>query len=220
MNPQEPNNLPLSVDIKPAETRDRIVPVICGLVFLSVGLFCSWFLLIQPLSICSRSKQWPLVDATVEESRVASHLSHSSASHSSSTSYSSVISYRYTYNGTLYRSSRFYPINFSSSDYNSASKLVSQYPIGIDMKVRVNPEDPTYALGSSSFPGGLFALVLLVFGLSLFVFGGSYVIWRSCTAKYILNIKASKGNIIRFFDTEEAARAALEKAKTKITYQF
>jgi hypothetical protein len=129
------------------------------------------------LVVTARQMQrWPMVIGTIAESKVREiapweqHSSGSDYSDIKQTLYEPVIAYDYVVDGHEYRGRRISVAKFSASMQTYAESRIAEYPVGRQVSVYVNPEDPKDAIVErTSAP--IYAGALVVLGAALAIGG-------------------------------------------------
>ena len=145
-------------------------------IFLVVGIGVS-ILGVQTTQKSIASDNWPQTQGTIITSDIETHKTHTK--HGYSYTYGPEIVYTYSVNGQSYTANKVSYSTGSSSDVSYAQKIVNTYPVGTQIPVFYNPENPTEAVlepGSNTmtyFPI-IFGIVFIAVGI-----GGIIYIIRS-----------------------------------------
>ena len=127
-------------------------------VFLLAGAGFFYGLFLRPAAQLIDARQWLKTPCVVLSSRVLSHSDGDGTTHSID------ILYRYQVAGTTHRSNRYDFTPASSSGRRRKQTVVDRYPQGTRTFCYVDPDDPTEAVLSRSFPlSMLYGLLPLVF---------------------------------------------------------
>jgi hypothetical protein len=139
-------------------------------IFFVVGAAMSYGLFVRPIGNIVVARRWVETPCTIVSSQVQSH--HGDGG----TTYSVDLLYRYTVNGTEYKSSRYHFMGGSSGGYRGKAAIVARFSPGSRAVCYVNPRDPNDAVLERGFTSDLwFGLIPLVFAL---VGGGGLVYSR------------------------------------------
>ena len=154
-------------ETKPQSGRTGVI--LFGLIFSIAGLAMLKPITIDPLTKTHDAKRWLSTPAIVISSKVKSHSSDNG------TTYSVYIAYRYTVDGESYVGDRYTFVGGSSSGYDSKAAIVSQYPVGREFNVFVNPDDPSASVirrdASLSLLFCLFPFPFILVGLIILITG-------------------------------------------------
>jgi hypothetical protein len=171
-----------------------VTGLIVGPIFAAVGFFVAFYFGKPILDNAARSKEWPTVVGVVERSEVVTRRDKDG------TMYSADVAYKYEVDQREYRSSNVsFGGGFSSSSSGWANKLVNRYPVGKEIDVHYDPEEP----GNSVLEPGtnwtsyivygigllFLAIGVLVAGTSLFYVGFATLITGGALAGVIGNRK-------------------------------
>ncbi|MCA8985998.1 MAG: DUF3592 domain-containing protein [Planctomycetaceae bacterium] len=141
-----------------------------GLLFACVGGGLLYFWAIPEIRQAKASVAWPHVTGEVKSSEV---ISKRDSEHG--TSYQAEILYSYSIEGEEFENNRVaYGANWSSNKPSGARKTVKQFPVGKEVEVYYNPDDPydsTLTTGTSWFTyfPAMFAGIFLLVGLAIFI---------------------------------------------------
>ena len=136
---------------------------IVGVIFLVIGLifvFVGYYV----VKGAKKVEKWPATKGVVVDSKVVSHLD----SESNQTMFAPAITYRFKVEGKEYTSSDYGFMNMSYNNPRKAEDIVKKYPVGKEITVYYNPENPYKAVlvKNSSFfiyipqiLGGLFTVI-------------------------------------------------------------
>ena len=118
-----------------------------GLLFLAIGVgaIVGGMYLVK---VAGASKSWPSAPGVITESIVENASSRSS----DEVSYIAKISYRYTVNDVEHWSSGVSFADLQSSSPGFVQKTVDRYPVGKEVVVFYNPEEPDKAVLESGVP--------------------------------------------------------------------
>ncbi len=141
--------------------------LIVAAAFLGIGYLVAFVFGKPILDDAWASSEWPSVAGTIKESEVRQERHEGKLHHSAG------IHYEYQIDGqTLGGDTVWFGGNFSSTDSGSARKTVNRYPVGEQVDVYYNPEDPT----NSVLEPGAHLSSYAVFGIGLaFLFVGVVV---------------------------------------------
>ncbi len=162
----------LSGEQRKERKKAKLLYLLIGGIFLSIGIATLWFLFFVPLRQHSASRHWVKVPATVI-------LSERLRSHSGSKGrnvYRTVILYEYQYNGRTHRSDRYALTQVENSSKSSTAEM-RRPPAGTRISCYVNPDDPAQALVDRTLPPffylthGCFPLSFLGLGLLAVIAG-------------------------------------------------
>lgn len=144
-----------------------IAGLIFGPLFLVVGYVVAFMFGKPILDNARASRDWPQVTGTITKSEV--HRSRKKGS----TMYSAEVVYDYTVEGKkLEGDTVWFGGNYRTSSDRGARDVVSRYPVGKQVPVFYNPQDPTLAVLES----GAFLTSYVVFGIGLaFMIAGGLV---------------------------------------------
>lgn len=136
------------------------------LMFLLAGAFMSYFFLIRPTFRILSARSWTQIPCTILSSEVKTH------DNSEGDTYSVAITYRYTFGGNEYQSSRYDFFGGSSSGYGAKQAIVSRHPPGSVRSCFVDPDNPPQAVLERGFTAVMwFGLIpvsfMLVGGIGL-----------------------------------------------------
>lgn len=138
-----------------------------GLAFAAIGGVVFFFMFVLPMMNVQGAKTWIPVDATITHSEVEVHSS------SDSTTYSIDIKYEYEYEGQTYTGDRYHFMTGSSSGRQSKQDVVDDHPVGENVKIYIDPNDPSNSVinreMTSDFWYGLIPLAFVLVGLGLAV---------------------------------------------------
>lgn len=113
----------------------QVIPLVAGIFFLSFGLYEAW--------IAYGSSKWKAVPGSITESR----LMEKKRGKRSRTYHEPHIAYVYSSNGEQFSSNRIiigeaaYD-TLDESSHSRSSRWLTQFPLGKEVTVYVNPEDP------------------------------------------------------------------------------
>ncbi len=113
-----------------------LVPVLA----VTAGLFLTYWYMVKPRMERSEAEGWQETSAEVVNSRVVE--AHSSRSFD----YEPLVTYRYTYDGKEYESSRLAFASLMQPERSGARKIVDGYPKGKKITCYVDPEEPDQAV--------------------------------------------------------------------------
>lgn len=175
--------------------------VFAGFLLVALGLAVLW-LGSKSLLRGYQSKQWPATTAVVTKSEyevVKRKESRSTTTGGKSTStsvdvdsYYTVFSYRYRVGATPYSHDR---VSFSNEGLAVSKQAVTgflkQYPLGAEIMVHVNPDDPTDAVIE---PGARFKGLGVTIGVAAFIaFPGLVIIYFSLRTIRKIRFEISSG---------------------------
>jgi hypothetical protein len=123
--------------------------IIFCVLFSCFGSVFVYVFSLQPLMVWISASSWQETPCAITSSTV-------DTSRGKSTTYRVNIHYKYSFNGRAYESGRYDGINFSSSGYDGKREIVDQYPAGLKTVCYVDPQHPTEAVLSRSFPTALY----------------------------------------------------------------
>lgn len=138
-----------------------------------VGAALTIFLGIPMMKNAFESRGWPTADGVITVSQFTSNTDRDSGS----TTYGASIAYDYTVNGASYTGSNVHFGQYSTSDPSYGRSIVNRYPLGKQVMVYYDPDNPSESVlepgaGWSSFMvagiGILFALVGFIGGFFQF----------------------------------------------------
>ena len=146
-----------------ARPRSRSLPILFGIVFLSIGVPLLAFLCIGPLLQSLSASRWNEVPCTVIWSRVREYDSDDGYT------YSPEVFYEYSYDDEVHRSNQYSFDTTSSSGRGGKQRVIDQYPSGAEAKCYVDPNKPWRAVINRRTPmalvfitgiiGGVFSLI-------------------------------------------------------------
>jgi hypothetical protein len=146
-----------ALSANPTQSGAGCLVLFFGLFAVAGGLMTGVFF-VRPALQTLQARDWPEVPCTVVSSNVGS------SSSDDGTTYSVAVLYTYEIAGRTYHSNRFQFLGGSSSGYEHKAKIVARYPPGSQTTCRVDPEDPTRAVISTTFGRDyLFGLIPLLF---------------------------------------------------------
>lgn len=150
-------------------TLGSTIVLVIGTVFLIAGYCVLTFWGKPTLKNAKESVNWPTVPGVVTESKVESH------SGDDGTTYSADVTYKYTVDETEISSERiWFGDNYSSSNRKQFAKIVSEYPVGIEVTVFYKHDDPFIAVLK---PGAVFSSYIgFGLGWGLLVVGGGLLL--------------------------------------------
>ncbi len=139
----------------------------CGGLFALIGLMILGFG-IREYFKAQASTGWPSVEGVVLRSEM--DVDHSSSSSGgSSTTYGADVAYEYQQGGTRRTGDRVEFGEISTGDSSDAQQVLDRYPVGREVTVYYNPEDPADSVLEPGVSGSTFFLPL--FGCLFFVVG-------------------------------------------------
>jgi hypothetical protein len=151
-------------------TRSPIISILFfGLFFVVGAIVLMWG--ISSSQSAFKSQGWPSVSGWVTDARISS-----STSSKGSTTFSAKITYTYTLNGQVYKSSRVSFGDVSTSNSGDAQRIVSRYSTGTTVSVYYNPVDPSQTVLETGFSVGL--LLPLGIGTLFTLVGGLLLIFN------------------------------------------
>jgi hypothetical protein len=196
----------MTIQIHPASFRDRIPPFLIGFILLVCsGLYtlCFGWMGLTAFIEWKCLRDWLEVPAVVEKSE---------AIEKPSGKYEFAIQYHYNVANRDFHSHRYEMFSSVSTKSDNALSLASQYPVGRNITVHVDPADPNHAFVTAK-PFAWWSIPPIALGL-LFIYQGALMMWRSITAHCIVkrgvSTGSSNGISFYFFDSVEAARKAIE----------
>ena len=144
-----------------------------GLIFLILGMFAAGVVLMAwggyEIKGSRESGSWPSIQGTISSSSVSKRTTRDSDRRTRTTYYPKV-GYRYRVDGRNYISSR---IAFGTGDSGGsakwARKIVNKYPVGKNVTVYYNPQDPQYGVLESGFTWR--SIMILLAGIAFFAAG-------------------------------------------------
>jgi len=120
---------PKLIFVKTASTEGKPKWIIAFLLLIGLGL-----LSLAGYNIYKNlTTPWHLVTGYVESSEVVKHTT------SDGVTWSPLVLYNYTYLGKHFEGT--YRLGYSSSDYGESQRVVSRYPPGTKIQVKVNPSN-------------------------------------------------------------------------------
>lgn len=140
----------------------RNISLLVGLPFLFIALIFI-VLWLRSRAKVSAARQWPSVSGKVLFGTVEQRRSRSGQSGMSTSYYPSVV-YEYMVNGQRYQNNR---VTLGSEvgrgSYTAVERKVASYPVGSQVEVYYNPDNPLDAALEKSAPAGnLFLIIALV----------------------------------------------------------
>lgn len=133
--------------------------MVFSLVFAVVGILLTIFWGIPTARNAVESKNWPTTDGRITISDVSKNY-NSDKSH---IIYRAKVAYNYYVNGSLYTGSTVAFGDYDSSDPGHASGVVSRYPVGKNVAVYYNPNNPeTSVLESGASWNGFVGLMVSI----------------------------------------------------------
>jgi hypothetical protein len=98
------------------------------------------------------TKSWPITNGTVTSSEVGGVMK-----------YYPFVSYTYSIDSTVYTSDRISNMNFNTKNISVVEEFLKKYPLGSEIKVYYNSEDPSKALLEPGITNG--NILLIAFGI-------------------------------------------------------
>lgn len=121
--------------------------------FIAVGAGVMYALVLRPIYLTNQARHWPVVPASVLESRIIESDSDDG------TSYSPFVLYSYTFESSEYQSNRYTFFEHSQgSSYQRASQIVEALAPGSQLLCRVNPQNPYQSVIDTSIPDALWLI--------------------------------------------------------------
>lgn len=147
----------------------RIVMIVSGAVFVAAGIAVSSRSL-SPLQEWRASASWVETQAVVTVSAVREN------SDSDGTTYYPYIAYSYQFNGKTYEGDKYEFFKVSSSGYKGKAEIVRSYPVGEEIRVYIDPENPVRSVINRDAAWAivfytLFPFIFIGAGLALVVAG-------------------------------------------------
>ena len=147
----------------------RMVMIVLGAVFAAAGIAVSSRSL-SPLQEWRASASWVETQAVVTVSAVREN------SDSDGTTYYPYIAYSYQFNGKTYEGDKYEFFKVSSSGYKGKAEIVRSYPVGEEIRVYIDPENPVRSVinrdaGWSIILYTLFPFIFIGLGSTLFIAG-------------------------------------------------
>jgi len=171
---------------KAGKTIGLFVALGLGVLFTVVGYFVAFHFGKPILDNAKASTNWPTADGVIESSEVAK-----STNSDGDTMYSAEVVYQYEVNGQKLDSDNvFFGGDYSSSSRSDASGTVNRYPVGKEVEVFYDPDEPSnsvlepgakwmsymvYGIGMVFLVVGLLVVIgpLCYLVLAAFVIGGA-----------------------------------------------
>ena len=143
--------------------------IVSGAVFVAAGIAVSSRSL-SPLQEWRASASWVETQAVVTVSAVREN------SDSDGTTYYPYIAYSYQFNGKTYEGDKYEFFKVSSSGYKGKAEIVRSYPVGEEIRVYIDPENPVRSVinrdaGWSIILYTLFPFIFIGLGSTLFIAG-------------------------------------------------
>ncbi|MEM9409830.1 MAG: DUF3592 domain-containing protein [Planctomycetota bacterium] len=123
------------ISVKPNEGCGTLGLTLFGSVFLFAGLTMSWFFWISPLWSWHNAKAWKTATANIIDSRIERHDSDDGPK------FTAEFEYEYSVEGLLFKNDRYDFLN-TQGNRSSAQKLIAKYPIGTELKIHFDPNNP------------------------------------------------------------------------------
>lgn len=115
---------------------------------------------------------WPIAPATILSSEVREHHQYDSDRASGRTTYEPAVKYEYSVMGLLHTGSR---ISFGDkkTSRKKAGEIVAQYPVGMQVSARYNPEKVEETVLETSARGStgnlIFGILFILIGVAVFI---------------------------------------------------
>ncbi|MBI2122008.1 MAG: DUF3592 domain-containing protein [Candidatus Sungbacteria bacterium] len=167
---------PLNFSYSPPSSVRQLSPGKAALVLLGIGILgagLTTFLGIPMLMNATASQSWPAVEGVIKISEFTTNRDRDDGG----VTYGASIVYDYTVKGTVYSGSNVHFGQYSTSDPSYGRGLVNRYPVGEQINVYYDPNDPSISVlepgaGWSSFMvvgiGALFTLLGFIGGFFQF----------------------------------------------------
>lgn len=141
----------------------RLMRLVAAVAVIALAGFSS-IVMLRELMRAVRSRHWPRVPGTIIRSHVITTRDSDGESHGAR------VTYRYRVGDTVHESARIrFGGPFDSSIRIWAEEICEEYPVGLDVQVRVSPDD---ARTSVLEPGVRWSLALMIaFFMALWLIG-------------------------------------------------
>lgn len=146
-------------------------PLFFGLIFLVVGVV----LFINAVKTRRKAEEslfWPTTPGLIKSATMREHTHHDSKGHRKPSTYEPVIEYTYAVIDQPYTGNKI-ALGAKSFDSHQAFEIFNRFPVGNNVDVHYNPQDPAEAVLETHFQGQVTAFIIAiaigVIGLALLI---------------------------------------------------
>ncbi len=147
------------------------ISMIVGIVFIGLGLVFV-FVYLSQRNKAKLAESWPITPGTILSSNLVERRHHNSKTHHTTITYEPQVEYEYSLVGQDYIGKKI-AFGVSSYDYNTAIQKIAPYPMGGNVQVHYDPDDPSKSVLEPRAAGGVstlvVAVVFMVVGIAVFV---------------------------------------------------